>query len=138
MGKKFEFLEHTADIKFQAFGKNTDEVFKNSALALFNILYGKKIKEKRTYKIKVKGRDFESLLYNFLEEFLVLFDSKNFLPGKIKKLKLNSEKFEIEAEVAGDKIANYDTSVHVKAITYNEMFIKKDKDKYTAQVVVDV
>ena len=138
MKKKFEFLEHTADIKFRAFGRNVEEVFENSALALFNILYDKKIKEKKSYKIKVKGNDFESLLYSFLEEFLILFDSRNFLPGKIKNLKLNEKKFEIELEVVGDNIKNYKTSVHVKAITYNAMFVKKQKNRWTSQVVVDV
>ena len=29
--KTFEFLEHTADIKFQAFGKSIEEAFSNSA-----------------------------------------------------------------------------------------------------------
>ena len=138
MEKKFKFLEHTADIKFQAFGKTFGEVFENSALALFNILYDKKVKEKKSYKIKGKGNDFESLLYNFLEEFLVLFDSKNFLPGKIKGLKLDEKNLTVEAEVLGDDAKNYNTDVHIKAITYNEMFVKKDKNKYTTQVVVDV
>ena len=136
--EKFKFLEHTADIKFQAFGKTLKEVFENSALALFNILYDKKVEEKKSYKIKAKGKDFESLLYNFLEEFLILFDGKNFLPSKIKNLKLDEKKFEIKAEVIGDDIINYKTSVHVKAITYNEMFVKKENSKWVSQVVVDV
>jgi len=138
MKKKFEFLEHTADIKFRAFGKSIKEVFENSALALFNILYDKKVKERKSYKIKARGNDFESLLYNFLEKFLILLDSENFLPGKIKKLKLNEKKLRIEAEVVGDNAKNYKINEHIKAITYNEMFVKKDKNKWTNQVVVDV
>ena len=138
MKKKFEFLEHTADIKFRAFGKSIKEVFENSALALFNILYDKKVKERKSYKIKARGNDFESLLYNFLEEFLILLDSKNFLPDRIKNLKLNEKKLRIEAEVVGDNAKNYIINEHIKAITYNEMFVKKDKNKWTNQVVVDV
>ncbi len=135
---KFKFIPHTADIKFQAFGKNLKEVFENSALALFDTFYDGKVKEKKKFKVKAKGNDFESLLYNFLEEFLVLFDSENFLPCKIKNLKLDEKNFEIEAEVFGDEIKNYETSVHVKAVTYNEMFVKKEKNKWVSQVVVDV
>jgi len=136
--QKFKFLEHTADIKFQAFGKNLQEIFENSALALFNILYSKKIKEEKIYKISVKGNDFENLLYNFLEEFLVLFDSKNFLPSRIKSFKLDEKNFNIKAEVTGDDVKDYETSRHVKAITYNDMFVKKEKNKWISQVVVDV
>ena len=85
--KKFKFLAHTADIKFQAFGNSLKEVYENSALALFNTIYDKKIKAKKKFKIKTQGHDLESLLYNFLEEVLVLVDGKNFLPAKIKIFK---------------------------------------------------
>ena len=136
--KKFRFLPHTADRKFQAFGKTLEEVFENSALALFNIVYDEKISENKKFKISVKGKDLESLMYNFLEEFLVLIDSKNFLPTQIKNLKLNKKKFEIKAEVVGDNAKNYNVSEHVKAITYNEMFVKKEKGKWIAQVVLDI
>lgn len=136
--KKFKFLVHTADIKFQAFGNSLKEVFENSAFALFNAIYDGEIKEGKKFKISVSGRDLENLLYNFLEEVLVLIDSKNFLPAKIKILKFNEKEFKIEAEIQGDDAENYQISMHVKAITYNEMFIKKEKDKFVAQVVLDI
>ena len=135
---KFKFLQHTADIKFQAFGKSFEEVYANSALALFNAIYDKKIKEKKKFKIKTQGHDLESLLYNFLEEVLVLIDSKNFLPAKIKNLKIDLKKFKIEAEIQGDNAEDYQISMHVKAITYNEMFVKKINNKIIAQVVLDI
>ncbi|MEK6817541.1 MAG: archease [Nanoarchaeota archaeon] len=136
--KKFKFLTHTADIKFQASGKTLKEVYENSALALFNTIYDKKIKNKKKFKISVKGHDLESLLYNFLEEMLVLIDSKNFLPAKIKILNFNKKTFKIEAEILGDDAENYQISMHVKAITYNEMFIKGEKNKFMTQVVLDI
>ena len=136
--EKFKFFKHTADIKFKAFGKTINEVFENSALALFRVLYDGTVKEERIYKIKAKGNDLESLMYNFLEEFLILFDSRNFLPCKIKNFKLNEKKLKIVAEVSGDDIANYRAHVHVKAITYSEMFVKKLKNRWVSQVIVDV
>lgn len=136
--KKFKFLAHTADIKFQAFGNSLKEVYENSALALFNTIYDKKIKAKKKFKIKTQGHDLESLLYNFLEEVLVLVDGKNFLPAKIKILKFNEGKFKMEAEILGDDAKNYQISMHVKAITYNEMFVKKIKNKFISQVVLDI
>lgn len=138
MEKKFEFLEHTADIKFRAFGKTIGEVFENSALAISNIMYKGKVKEEKKLKVKVKGKDLESLLYNFLEEFLFLFDSENFLLSGIESIKINEKNLTTEAEVSGDDAKNYKINIGIKAITYNEMFITKDKNKYTAQVVVDV
>ena len=134
---KYKFLEHTADVKFQAFGENIDEVFKNSVLALKETICGnKKIKEIKKKVVKIAGKDMESLLYNFLEEILYLLDAENFITSKVKNLKIN--KFVLEAVLVGDDSRNYKFTNNVKAVTYNEMFIKKQKGNWISQVVLDV
>jgi len=134
---KFKFLEHTADVKFQAFGKNAEEVFENSALAFKETICGKKkIKGVEEIKVTAKGKDYEKLLYNFLEEILYLLDAENFLISKIKKIKIKGSK--LIATISGDKASKYRFTNNVKAVTYNEMFIKKEKGRWISQVVVDV
>ncbi len=133
--EKFKFLEHTADAKFQAFGKTLDKAFANSALAMFNVMYKGKVAGKIKEKIKVKGNDKESLLYNFLEKLLFLLDTKSFFVASAKvKIKDNM----LEAEVSGDSSKNYKIMTDVKAVTYNEMFVKHENDTWICQVVVDV
>ncbi len=132
---KFKFLEHTADVKFQAFGKNLEEVFENCGLALVDSQYKGKVKAIKKKKIKVKGKDNEALLYNFLEEILILLE-KGFLTSKIKVRIKNKT---IEADLFGDSTKNYEISVDVKAVTYNQMFVREEKKgKWVAQVVIDV
>lgn len=136
---KHKFLKHTGDIKFQSYGKSLEEAFSNSARALKETIAGKiKIKGKIKKKIKIKGRDIESLLYRFLEEFLILLDADDFLLNKIISLKINKSKFILNCEVIGDKASDYHFSNDVKAVTYNQMFVKKEKDKWVCQVVLDV
>lgn len=133
---KFKFLEHTADVKFQAYGKSLEEVFVNSAMALKEVMFGKiKIKENIKKKFSVEGKDDSSLLYQFLEQFLYLLDAENFIFSKVK-VKIKDGK--LEAQVYGDKASNYKFTNDVKAITYNSMFVKKDKGKFVCQVVLDV
>lgn len=134
--KKFEFLEHTADAKFRAYGADMGAAFENAALALKQIINEKKARPKIRKKIKIKAKDLNSLLYHFLEEFLFLFDSKNFLLSKIK-VKINAKKMELEAEAYGEE-GKFINEGGVKAITYNEMEIGKEKNKNYVQVVVDV
>ena len=75
------------------------------------------------------------MLYNFLEEFLFLLDSENFILSKVKvKIKFNN----LECEVLGDKAKNYKFSNDVKAVTYNQMFVKEKFGKFVSQVVLDV
>lgn len=134
---KYKFLEHTADVKFQAFGSSLEEAFTNSALALKETMLGKlRVKSKIKKTIKVKGRDNEALLYQFLEQFLYLLDAENFLFAEIKKIKIKDEK--LEAEITGNKASNYKFTNDVKAVTYNQMFVRKEKNKFICQVVLDV
>ena len=51
---KFKFLPHTADLKFQAWGKTLDEAFGNSANALFKALTHKKVKAKRNVTVRAE------------------------------------------------------------------------------------
>jgi len=134
--EKFKFLEHTADVKFQSFGKNLEEAFVNSALALKEVMFsGIKIKNKIKKKIKIEAKDNEGLLYRFLEQFLYLLDAENFVFNKVK-VKITG--LNLEAELLGDLASNYKFSNEVKAVTYNEMFVKKDKSRWICQVVLDV
>ena len=140
--ENYKFLEHTADVKFQSFGKTIEEAFTNAAYALAETITKKtKIKEKTTWKIDASGKDLPSLLYNFLEEFLFLLDAENFILSKITKINIKEE--ELEAEVTGDLASNYKLTNDVKAITYNEMFVKQEKQgehkgKWVCQAVLDV
>jgi len=133
--KRFEFLEHTADIKIRAQGKTVNEVFENCALAISNFLSrGKPIKAKIKKKIKIEGTDDESLLYSFLDELVFLLDAENFVVAKAS-VKIKGSK--LEATLSGDKAKNYDLD-HIKAATYAEMYVKKTKSGFEAQFVMDV
>ena len=144
--EKFKFLSHTADIKFQAYGKSLSEAFSNAGYALVNSMCKEKISEQKKKQIRVEGTDYENLLYNFLEEFLFLLDSENFILARVRKIKISEKKdktgkekhYELYAEISGDEAANYEFNLDVKAVTYNEMFVKGEKNKYVCQVVLDV
>lgn len=134
---KYLFLEHTADVEFQAFGKSLNEVFENAALALFSAMYKGKVAKKVKKKIKIDGGNKESLLYNFLEELLFLLDSENFFLSDVK-VKIDKNGNSLEAMIYGDNASNYEISLQVKAITYHDMLIESKDKKWIAQVVVDV
>lgn len=139
MDKKFKFLEHTADIKFQAFGKTKTQMFENAGLAMFKATSDDSVKSKIKKTISVKGKDNESLMYNFLEELLFLFDTQHFILSKIK-IKINEKDKSLTAKISGDFAEDYDIKIDIKAVTYNEMFVKKDTKTgiWVCQVVLDV
>lgn len=141
---KYRFFDHTADVKFQAFGNTLEEAFSNSVFAMYSVIMEPEIQQKlgenEQKYIEVEGKDLPSLLYNFLEEFIVLLDAEFFLLKRINEIKIQKkpDKFVLKSSVIGDTNDNYETEKHIKAVTYNEMFIKKRGDKYCVQVVLDI
>ncbi|MEM4264123.1 MAG: archease [Candidatus Woesearchaeota archaeon] len=135
--KKFDILPHTADGKFRAYGKTLEEKFSNALLAMFSFMFEtEEVKPKIKKEIKVKGKDEQALLYNWLEEFLYILDTDSFIPHKTEKMKIEktAKGFELSATVLGDKADAYKSVGSVKAVTYAEMEITKDY----VQVVVDL
>ena len=135
---KYEFLPHTADVKFRAYGKTMEEAFSNAALALAEVITDyNKVEPNIEKTIEVESEDEKALLYDFLEQFIVLLDSENFLLNSVKEIKIEDNK--LKAVVVGDTtLEKYETETHIKAVTYQEMEIKKEKGQYMLQVVLDL
>lgn len=130
---KYEFLEHTADAKFRAYGDNLNKVFENAGLAFFEIITDtNKVKPSVKKTFQIKAEDKESLLYDFLEELLVLHEAGKYLFSKFKvEIKDNS----LKATAWGEKINDsHELKTLVKAVTYHDMIVKNDM----AQVVLDI
>ena len=135
----YEFFEHTADVKFKSRGKTIEEAFINSASALFETIRGEiKILESIEKTIEVEGTDIANLLHNFLEEFLFLLDSQDFLASRIVELKLDKENLKLSARVVGDEAKKYTFTNDVKAVTYNEMSVLEEDGQFVCTVVLDV
>ena len=92
MKKNFEFLPHTADVKIRAFGKSLEDAFKNSALALKETMTEIKIKPRIQKPIVIQSENEQALLYDFLEQFLYLFDAKDFIISRINKVEITKLK----------------------------------------------
>jgi SHS2 domain-containing protein len=138
---KYKFLEHTADAKFQAYGKSLEEAFSNAGLAMFSVMVDSdQVKPAFDEEINVEGEDLKALLYNFLEELLFIYDTKGFILKEIKTIHVSkTEKYTLAAVASGDlHLDQYVITGEVKAVTYSEMNITEENGVFTVQVVVDL
>ena len=138
--KKYKFLEHTADIQFTVMGKSIEEIFENSALAVSEFISKyEKIKNKAKKGFVISAEDHEELLYKFLDELIYLLDAKSFVCSHVKvSIKNGKKEMTLKAIVYGDKTKNYRNLEHIKAATYSEMYLKKVKNRWKAQAVIDI
>jgi len=133
----YSFLEHSADVKFRAYGDTLEETFVFASEALNDTIRGDiSILEQEEKSFEIEGADDMSLLYEFLEWFLVTLDSEDFLVSKIKDISIKEGK--LKCVVVGDKAENYKFTNDVKAVTYSEMFVREIEGGFECQVVLDV
>lgn len=133
-------MEHTGDVKFKAHGESAEDLYNHCALALSHLFSrGKKVSQSTRKEFSVNGEDYESLLYNFLDELIYLFDAKQFIVSKTEVTIERGDEYTLNVVVYGDSTSKYKDLDAVKAPTYAEMYFKKiDEENWEAQVVLDV
>jgi len=142
-GKQYEYLEHTADIKFLAYGKTLEEVFENAALAMFNVIIDTdKVSGETAKEITLKSPDLESLLVDWLSEPLYVFevDEIVFREFRVEKVMEEAGEYSITAQALGEKFypKSHPFETEIKAVTYNQLEVEKITNGWKAQVVVDI
>lgn len=137
--RDYEFLEHTADIKFRARGLSIEEVFKSSARAISHAILGKGYDGgPDSEKISVKSADGKELLHDFLSEILYLIQYEGFIPTGYW-IKISKENDQVDCVIKGfrNDPLNIDIEQEVKAVTYHEMVLEKNGGVWIAEVICD-
>jgi SHS2 domain-containing protein len=139
MKRGFEIIDHTADVGIIAYGADVKELFSNAALALFSLITEpESIEEKLQRGLEISSEDRDSLLVEWLNELIYLFDAEHILFSKFEIEELSRN--QLKATCYGEKI---DPSKHrirtgIKAATYHMLEVDRDNNGYKAQIIFDV
>lgn len=136
MRKRFEILEHKADLKLRVFGGDLKKLFQNAVFALAVNQKGDSDFEGESLKkeIKIESSNINNLLVDFLNEVLYLSDIEERVFPEIEFKKINEKG--LEAVASGYKYDNL--KIEIKAATYHGLEIKKENDEFVAEIVFDV
>jgi len=138
MEKEFEIINHTADVGIIAYGADMNEAFANAAKALFSLITELDDVEEAMHRdIELTAPDQESLLVEWLNELIYLFDTENMLFKRFDVTQLSQT--QLKARSYGHKV---DSSKHklktgVKAATYHMLKIDKSNGG-KVQVLFDI
>jgi SHS2 domain-containing protein len=137
--KKYELIDHTADIAIKAYGKNLSEAFENAAKAMFDIITDtSEIESIGQYDIELEAPDLEQLLVDWLSELLYLNTARNQVFGFFK-VELDEKNIKLKAKVFGDKfdLSKHKIGAEIKAVTYHMLEVR-NKRPYHVQVLFDI
>lgn len=138
MGKDFDIIDHTADVGIIAYGTDISQAFVNAARALFSLITEIDDVEEVMYRdMELTASDEESLLVEWLNELIYLFDAEGIIFKRFDITELDSK--HLKARSYGEKV---DSSKHqlktgVKAATYHMLKVDKDNG-CKVQVLFDI
>jgi SHS2 domain-containing protein len=139
--KNYELIEHTADIGIRVKSRDLEGLFKDAAIAMFEIIAEEKsnikYKKSKIEKIIVRqdAETKEELFVNWLNELLSLSAVKELVFSNfvIKKLTEKS----IEAVASGEDASDYKVNVEIKAATYHQLKLERSKTGWMAEVIFE-
>ncbi len=136
----YKTLEHATDAIIEVTADNLQEAFQIAGISVIEtILDSSKVDEVDSKKLVVKGKDLKYLLYNWLEEIIILTITEGFAGKRIITDILRNENYEIHAEVFGESIdlKKHQFKIEIKSPTFHEMEIKEN-DKIIMKYLLDL
>jgi len=138
MAKRFEVIDHTADIGIAAYGADLKEAFANAAYALFSLMVDlEDVGDAICHEVEVIAEERMDLLVAWLNELIYLFETENMLFKRFEIGELTETR--LRSSCYGEKIdpLHHKIKAAVKAATYHMLKIEEG-DGFRVQVLFDI
>jgi SHS2 domain-containing protein len=122
--KRFEQIEHTADIAIKAYGDSLPEAFAAAGEALFSIITGRSpVAASEKVSFEIESIDREGLLVGFLSELLVQFEVRQMVLTDFEVTLVDREHLRATAQGEPFDEKRHGHGHHVKGVSYHMMEI---------------
>lgn len=139
MKTPFDMIDHTADVGVVAYGADARELFSNAARALFSLIAEpESVEGQLRLDLHVSSGDRESLLVDWLNELIYVFDVRHILFNRFDIQNLTDSS--LEAACYGEPFdpVRHRLKTGVKAATYHMLKLDRCDDRYRAQIIFDI
>jgi|TARA_B100001750_G_C15521084_1_gene611615 SHS2 domain-containing protein len=136
----YKHLEHSTDAIIEVTAPNLQNAFEIAGKSVVEtILDSSKIDEKSKKTVYVTGKDLRYLLYNWLEEIVILTITDGFAAKKISVKIDKNDVYRIHAVLFGEEIdiKKHEFKVEVKSPTFHEMYIEQG-NQITLRYLLDL
>jgi len=141
----YKFLEEigTADIAFEAIGRDLPELFRDAADATMNVMIDNldAIEPRETRNIELSNEKIDMLLFDFLQELIYFKDAERLLL-RTREVRIDErdQKCFLKAEAAGELLdaARHHQRADVKAVTLHDFSVEKEDGGWKARVLLDI
>ncbi len=135
----YRILDHTADVGLEARGADLAELFSNAARGMFAVIAAPDtVRPSKELLVKAEAEDLENLLVNWLSELLYLSATQGILFCRFDIAQIDPQ--HIVAKALGEPIdpSRHELYTEIKAVTYHELKVQKQDQRWIARVLFDV
>jgi SHS2 domain-containing protein len=141
----FHYLEDigTADIAFEATGRDLPELFTSAANATMNVMIENldTIESRETRRIELKNNEIDMLLFDFLQELIYFKDAERLLL-RVREIRIEEKEgtYSLEATIAGEPLdpGRHQQRADVKAVTLHDFRLEKTEGGWKAAAILDI
>jgi len=141
----YNYLEEigTADIAFEATGRDLPELFRDAADATVNVMIDNldAIEPRETRQIALSNDKIDMLLFDLLQELIYFKDAERLLlrVGNAQ-IQEKDERYFLKAEANGEPLdeARHHQRADVKAVTLHDFSVKREDGGWKARVLLDI
>lgn len=138
MAKRFEVIDHTADIVIAAYGSDLKTAFANAAFALFSLMVDLKgVGDALCRQVEVTAENLEDLLVAWLNELIYLFEVENVLFKRFRIGELTETRLRASCYGEGIDPLRHKIKMAVKAATYHMLRVERENG-FKVQVLFDI
>jgi SHS2 domain-containing protein len=141
----YKFLEEigTADIAFEATGRDLPGLFVAAADATMNVMIDNldAIEPRETRQVELSSDQIDMLLFDFLQELIYFKDAKRLLLRACEtQIDRKDEVYFLKSKVAGEQLddTRHQQRADVKAVTLHGFSVEKHDDGWKAKVLLDI
>jgi SHS2 domain-containing protein len=137
--RRFRFLNHTGDLGIEIFGLSLTDLFENAGQALFYVITDpSKVHEKIRKEVTLSYSDLETLMVDWLGELLYLHDVEGLLFSRFEVSDIQDGHFEARAWGEAFEAGRHGIRTEVKAVTFHQLEVKQQGDRWRARVILDL
>ena len=138
----FSYFDHTADVGVEVSAGSIEEIFAESGRALFNLIVDlDQLDSPETEIVEMEGTDEISLLIDWLNELIFLFDARGWLFREFRVAIANGRpddsSMRLTAECRGERDSGRQIEMGLKSATYHGASISED-GTWQARFILDV
>ena len=138
----YRFLDHMTDAVIEAHGDSLEDAFEQAAMGLVDTMVDVAgVRPETAIEREAEGHDLESLLFDWLDKVMLLLVADGIAMSEFSvTIRKKGGGYSLSGIAKGEKLdlSRHNYKVEIKAVTYHEMSVRQDGERFVARFLLDL